>query len=307
MARWATMVKSLREEDENVLLLDSGNAFVKKGSFSELTAETTIRGMNLIRYDALNIGQGELSMGLDVLENLEAQALFPFISANIFLKENGLPLGEQFVIKAFNGLKVGITGVISPTYVATSGPAAKQLTVQDPAITLTHILPEMHKQCDVVILLSHLGETATRDLAQSISGIDIAVVGNDSDITSQPQKAGDTLILKNCKQGEYVGILKIFLDSSGKIAPRESTLEKVAGTITPDSEVYRLVHTYKKERAVKLEAQRKQTKRQAVYEDMMKQLQTMSPEEFIRNMQREQELPAVVTPENVETPAAENH
>ena len=305
MARWATMVKTLREKHENVLLVDSGNAFLKNGTRPELTAETTILGMNYIRYDALNIGQGELSLGIDFLRDLEKEALFPFVSANIFLKETGLPLGEQFLIKEFNGLKVGITGVISPEYVAKSSPEAKNVTIEDPIATLERIVPELRKRSDVVIVLSHLGVASTRTLARKISGIDIAIIGNDTQILAQPEKVGDTLIVENCKKGEYIGVLNIVLDSNGKILETKGSVDKIPTTVVADPEAYRIVYKYKQEKAVTLIEQKKQAKRQELHEDLMKQLQTMSPEEFIEQMQRDPRAPAVALPENSPPPAAE--
>ena len=177
--------------------MDSGNSFLKKEAYSRLKADTTISGMNLIGYDALNIGEGELSMGTEFLQELKDKASFPFVSANVFFEETGLPLGDQFLIKEFDGIRAGITGVIAPDAIRGKERILGDLTVENPATTLERILPELRKRSDVVIVLSHLGEKATKTLAQQVSGMDVAIVGNDERLSDQPERVGETLILKN--------------------------------------------------------------------------------------------------------------
>lgn len=303
------MVKTFREENENVLLLDSGNALKKRQKLSELLAETTIEGMNYLRYDALNIGQGELSMDLPFLRDLEKKSLFPFVSANLFIRKTGLPLGEQFVIKEFNGVKAGITGVISPALVMRSGPAREALVVEDPATTLEQMLPELRKKADIVIVLSHLGNAGTKTLVQEVSGIDIAVVGNESGLSPEPETVGNTFILTNCKKGEFMGVLNIGMDAGGKIVYTEGSLEKVADPVAVDPEAYRIVYAYKQKRAIALNEHKKQAKRSKMHDDLMKQLQTMSPAEFMEHMKQEsaktQETPDTVLPGDTPPAAAE--
>jgi 2',3'-cyclic-nucleotide 2'-phosphodiesterase (5'-nucleotidase family) len=281
------VVKTFREKNDNVLLVDCGNAFVKRRLHETLIAETTIEGMNYIGYDALNIGQGELSVGLDFLRNLEKEASFPFVSANIFLKETGAPLGEQFLIKELDGIKAGITGVISPAFLADNTIVAEHLTIEDPATALKRILPELRKRSDLVILLSHVGEAGTRTLAQKVSGIDIAIVGNDTQVIDQPEKVHDTIILKNSKKGEYIGALHINFDSNGRIFQTKNSVEKISAPIAVDPQAYRMVYEFKKKRAATAIERKKEAERQQMHEELMKQLQTMSPEEFIDKMKKE--------------------
>ncbi len=274
------------------MLVDSGNSFIDKGTAPELTAQTTIKGMNLLQYDALNIGQGELSLGIEFLQQLQKDALFPLVSANIFLKENGRPLGEQFLIKNFSGITVGITGVVSPALVQDRSPSAAFLTIEDPLKALERIVPELRKRSDVVILLSHVGGPYTNVLVRKIPGIDVAVVGNHRGAEAQPEQVGTTLVLKNCNKGQYIGVLHLSLGAKGKIINAENSLDKIAGTIALDPEANTLVKEYKIAKGQTTKEKQLNARRQKMHEQLMEQLNTLSPEEFIEQMKKSAPHPA---------------
>ena len=71
-----------------------------------------IKGMNLIGYDAMAIGNHEFDFGLDSFHKMMKAASFPFLSANIYEDGGAKAVGEEYIEKKFdNGLKVAVIGL----------------------------------------------------------------------------------------------------------------------------------------------------------------------------------------------------
>lgn len=117
MARRASYVQSVRDHRANVLLLDAGNLLGGDGSDAAIRfkAQTSIAVMNLMGYDALNLGAGELTLGRSFLERQHGAASFPFLSANLADPVPGEQPFAAYAIKKAGHLRVGIVGLVSPT------------------------------------------------------------------------------------------------------------------------------------------------------------------------------------------------
>ena len=64
-------------------MLDSGNSLIGDLNPAKRTqGASSVAIMNLMGYDAMALGAGDLSMGLDVIRQRQAEAKFPFLSAN---------------------------------------------------------------------------------------------------------------------------------------------------------------------------------------------------------------------------------
>lgn len=86
---WTVSVKRWRKRGGSVLLLSGGdiNTGVPESDLQD--AEPDFRGMNLIGYDAMAVGNHEFDNPLTVLRQQEKWAKFPFLSANIYQKSTG--------------------------------------------------------------------------------------------------------------------------------------------------------------------------------------------------------------------------
>jgi 5'-nucleotidase/UDP-sugar diphosphatase len=70
--------------------------------------------MNLMGYDALNLGKSEFSLGRIFLDTQQGVAHFPFLSANLVEPNSGERPYTAYVIKKAGLLSVGIIGLIAP-------------------------------------------------------------------------------------------------------------------------------------------------------------------------------------------------
>ncbi|MFA5362293.1 MAG: hypothetical protein WC335_03465 [Candidatus Omnitrophota bacterium] len=210
ISRRATFIKEERQKNQNVLLLDSGG-FTAGGMLddysqnAQLDMERTrinLKAIALMRYDALALGDDEFNFG----EQFLAENIRPgdpvILSCNIAPKSYpGVPpvklpgFIQPYVIKEIAGIKIGILGV-TPLQAAQKAPDFK---ISDPKSAISRYVRELRgQQVDVVILLSHLGETEDQRLQIDIPGVDILIGGYGSYDKEPARKMGPGLFFLRC-------------------------------------------------------------------------------------------------------------
>ncbi len=108
---WTAFVKRSRPEGGSVLLLSGGdiNTGVPESDLQD--AEPDFRGMNLIGYDAMAVGNHEFDNPLSVLRQQEKWSKFPFLSANIYQKSTGERLFKPWALFKRQELKIAVIGL----------------------------------------------------------------------------------------------------------------------------------------------------------------------------------------------------
>lgn len=115
LAAQKTLVDGIRKEvaaeGGSVLLLSGGdiNTGVPESDLQD--AEPDFRGMNLIGYDAMAVGNHEFDNPLSVLRQQEKWSKFPFLSANIYQKSTGERLFKPRALFKRGGLKIAVIGL----------------------------------------------------------------------------------------------------------------------------------------------------------------------------------------------------
>jgi 5'-nucleotidase len=159
-ARRSALISSVRQSNEHVLLLDSGDIFQGTPYFNLYGGEPELKLMSQMQYDASTIGNHEFDNGLEHLAKILRHASFPFISSNYDF--TGTPMeGKTLTHKVIQkgNVKVGLYGL----GIALQGLVGTNLygntKYHDPlqtAMKMEHFLKE-EKKCDLIICLSHLG------------------------------------------------------------------------------------------------------------------------------------------------------
>ena len=225
LARRATLINEYRSKYKSMLLLDAGDLFPVVAPKEQ--AEYVLKAMNLMGYDAMAIGDQEFNYGKEFLQQVMQRASFPFISATIVYKEpdrgthesgsgnyNTRLFTKPYIIKEVAGLKILITGVISErAFIFFPKDKIEGLTILEPVPALKEILFELKPRVDLVILLSHLGETSDEKLAQQIEGIDLIVGGHDQVLIEKPVRIGRTIIVQAGKNGEHLGEITLKINT----------------------------------------------------------------------------------------------
>jgi len=175
-------------------------------------AHLIIDCFNLMGYDAVGIGDDDLSLGEKFLLELARKAKFPFLSSNLFDEESNKLLFQPYVIKEMDGLRIGIFSLLSPdTFTSPSDPRKKGLIIRDPIETARATFKQLSSQTDFIILLSHLGYPKDIELSQAVQGIHIIVGGHSGVHLSNPPIFKDTIILQTSSKGMYAARLDLTL------------------------------------------------------------------------------------------------
>ena len=97
VAKVATMIKRIRKEQPNVLLIDSGDTIQGSplesfhGRKNNEPPDPMMLVMNSLNYDAMTVGNHEYNFGLKVLEKARSEAKFPWLRPTPTTKPNSKP------------------------------------------------------------------------------------------------------------------------------------------------------------------------------------------------------------------------
>ncbi len=250
-------MQSARETRKEFLLLDSGDLFFDKyrkairaedvAAQSE-KARLILKCYNLLGYDALGIGDDDLTLGKDFLADLSKNASFPFISSNLVDKETGEPLFNAHVIKEAGGLRIGIFSLVSPYFFSgESDPRTRGIAFREPLEEAKSILGKIRPETDMVVLLSHLGYTTDIELAETVPGIDLILSGHSNLSLSYPMQIKDTIIVRGGSKGLHVGELHLQL-APDRSSSHGSTLKNpipLSSSIKEHHQIAEMVKAYK--------------------------------------------------------------
>ena len=134
---------------------------------------------NLMKYDAMGIGDDDLSLGKEFLVEVSKKAQFPLLSSNLLDGVSGKPLFQPYLVKEVNGLRIGIFSLLgSDCFFSPTDPRMKGLTLQDPVDVAQKMVKELQPKTDLIILLSHLSYPKDMEFAQKVSGVHVIVGGH---------------------------------------------------------------------------------------------------------------------------------
>ncbi len=256
LARRATLIDKLRKEAKNpVLLLEAGDVFTR-GPWHTLTmGKPEFAAMNLMKYDAMCVGNNEFKATLDtrsqvVFRQLMSSCKFPWLAANLTVGKTGVmvPGVKPYIVKKIGNVRVGILGVTAPR--SSDYPQTRGWTISDPIAVAKKLAPQIKRECDVLIALTHIGDLMDQLLAEQVPELD-AIVGGDSHTFIDPTlmvKRGnrpDLPIVQTGEMGIFLGKLDLqFKNEDGKgwkLVSTHGALLPVNASITPDPVVAKLL------------------------------------------------------------------
>ncbi|MDI6955926.1 bifunctional UDP-sugar hydrolase/5'-nucleotidase UshA [Pantoea sp. Pa-EAmG] len=142
------------------LILSAGDVNTGVPESDVLNAEPDIRGMNLIGYDAMALGNHEFDKPLSVLQKQQKWAKFPFLAANIYAKGSDKRLFRPWAIFNRMGLKIAVIGLTTTDTLRIANPQnVAQIEIRDPVKETEKAVAELRAsdKPDVIIALTHMG------------------------------------------------------------------------------------------------------------------------------------------------------
>ncbi|MGJ0577293.1 bifunctional UDP-sugar hydrolase/5'-nucleotidase UshA [Xenorhabdus bovienii] len=164
LAAQKTLVDSIRQEvakkGGSVLLLSGGDINTGVPESDMQDAEPDFKGMNLVGYDAMALGNHEFDKPLNVLHQQEKWANFPFLSANIYQTSTGKRLFKPYVMFDEQGVKIAVIGLTTDDTAKVGNPANfPDVEFRVPAEEAKKVIDELknNEKPDVIIAATHMG------------------------------------------------------------------------------------------------------------------------------------------------------
>lgn len=183
VARRASLIESIRQENPNVLLLDAGDIFQGTPYFNYYGGELELKLMSMMKYDLATLGNHDFDNGIDGFYSQRHHANFDFVSANYNFDNtvlNGIVKPYKIIHK--NGIKIGIFGLGIELAGLVDKKNYKETVYLNPveiAKDMTRILKK--EKCDLIICLSHIGYQYKNE-PDKISDLKLASLTKDIDL-----------------------------------------------------------------------------------------------------------------------------
>ncbi len=235
LAARKTLLDQVRAEVKaaggHTLLLDGGDVNTGVPESDTQDAEPDFKGMQLLGYDAMALGNHEFDKPLPVLAKQMVWAGFPMLSANIY--KDGLRMFKPYALFERGGLKIAVLGLTTDDTTKMVDPAnVAGVEFRKPAPEAAALMPELKKQAHVVIAATHMGHYANGargvnaegdvEMARSVKGLDLIVGGHSQNPVCmldqlnrneayqpggacKPDQQNGTWIVQAHEWGKYVG------------------------------------------------------------------------------------------------------
>ncbi|AZB08634.1 bifunctional metallophosphatase/5'-nucleotidase [Chryseobacterium sp. G0162] len=232
-ARRASLIQQIRNQESNVLLLDSGDIFQGTPYFNFFGGELEFKLMSMMKYDASTMGNHDFDNGLEGFLKVLPNAQFPFICSNYDFKNTILD-GKTSPYKIFNknGIKVGIFGVGIQLDGLVGKKQYAETVYSNPIEAAQHYSNFLKKdqKCDLVICLSHIGydyrdepnKISDKILAANTENIDIILGGHTHTFLPEPEtftnRQGKNVLVNQVGwAGLLLGRIDFYFDSNKNV------------------------------------------------------------------------------------------
>lgn len=220
--RFKTMVDDFRK-DGNVLLLDAGDVLHGTVDINLSEGKAMVDLMNLLEVDLMVPGNHDFNYGYERLLELKGLAKFPMVAANVIHSADKSTDFDAYIIKEYDGFKVGIFGIATEETKVKSHPNNTEgIEFTDYIEASKKAVKDLQKEeVDIIIALTHVGvdgesDVTAIDIAENVEGIDIIVDGHSHTVFEEGKLAGETLIVQTGSFLSNIGVIKVKIED-GKL------------------------------------------------------------------------------------------
>ena len=195
----ANLINLIKKDNPHTLVLDAGDVFQGTPYFNFFGGELELKLMSKMGYNASTLGNHEFDNGIEKLSKVLKHANFSFLNSNYTLKntplENKIKSHEIFNI---NGIKIGVFGLGIELEGLVEKKLYKGVKYLNPIEISKDISDDLkyNHNCDLIICLSHLGFSYSKDknimcdliLAKQTNNIDLIIGGHTHTFLDEPIK-----------------------------------------------------------------------------------------------------------------------
>jgi len=275
IAKIATLIKRVRGEQPNVMLIDSGDTIQGSplesfhGRKNNAPPDPMMLVMNSLNYDSMTVGNHEYNFGLKVLEKARGEAKFPWLSANTYDKGKQQTHYKPYIVKEVAGVKIGILGLTTPGIPNwDNAPNYAGLEFHEPLAEARKWVPILRDQekADVVVIAMHMGleedlrtgevnpgqvphENEAIAIAKEVPGVDVIFMGHTHRDVPSVYINGVLLTQAN-HWGRHLARADLYLQKAGtgwRMYAKSARTIAADDRVEPDPAVVKIAEPYDRE------------------------------------------------------------
>lgn len=249
LLRCATLIKQLRSEIPNTLLVDCGDLYQGTAESYLTEGRIMVRALDLLKYDAWILGNHEFDWGLGKMKRLVSSSSTPVLAANIVARRGypiPFPSVSPYLIREVDGVKVAIVGLITPGVPRWSTPDLFGDALFERSVdALKRIMPHVREQQpDILILAAHQGCKVNGDdhaneinaIAAEFPEFDVIIGGHTHRAIPEMWLNDRILYTQAGYHGVWLGQLDLVYDTvERRVSAKSAKLHEVDATIPMDA------------------------------------------------------------------------
>ena len=243
--RVATVVKSIRADRPDAILLDGGDTWHGSYTCHHTQGQDMVNVMNALNTEAMTF-HWEFTLGSDRVHEIIDTLPFPALGQNIFDAEWDEP-AEYFKPYTFferGGSKIAVIGQAFP-YMPIANPSwmfpGYSFGIRDE--NMQAMVDEVRGLgADLVVVLSHNGFDVDKKMASIVTGIDIILSGHTHDALPEPVLIDNTIIVASGSNGKFVSRVDLDVRNGQMMGFKHKLIPIFSDVITPDPDMAALIN-----------------------------------------------------------------
>ena len=243
--RVATVIKSIRADRPDAILLDGGDTWHGSYTCHHTQGQDMVNVMNALKTEAMTFHL-EFTLGSERVHEIIDTLPFPALGQNIFDAEWDEP-AEYFKPYTFferGGSKIAVIGQAFP-YMPIANPGwmfpEYSFGIRDE--NMQAMVDEVRGLgADLVVVLSHNGFDVDKKMASIVTGIDLILSGHTHDALPEPVLIDKTVIIASGSNGKFVSRVDLDVRNGQMLGFKHKLIPIFADVIIPDADIAELIN-----------------------------------------------------------------
>ena len=242
--RVATVIKAIRADRPDAILLDGGDTWHGSYTCHHSQGQDMVNVMNALKTEAMTF-HWEFTLGSDRVHEIIDTLPFPALGQNIFDAEWDEPADyfEPYTFFERGGSKIAVIGQAFP-YMPIANPGwmfpEYSFGIRDE--NMQAMVDEVRGLgAELVVVLSHNGFDVDKKMASIVSGIDIILSGHTHDALPEPVLINETVIVASGSNGKFVSRVDLDVRNGKMMGFKHKLIPIFSDVIAPDPDTAALI------------------------------------------------------------------